>query len=59
MDSHPLHTHRLYGNTVSTSVSVNMHEVLRHKRFQAGDKLAFGGGAAGFTMAAMLGTWVE
>ena len=50
-------THHLYGNTVSTTVSLTMHELLKTGRVRPGDKLVLGSAAAGFSMVSVAGIW--
>jgi len=52
-------THHMYGNTVSTTVSLTMNELLKTGRVRAGDKLVLGTAAAGFSMVSMAGIWEE
>jgi len=54
-----LGTHHLYGNTVSTSVALNMYEQLRQHRLRNGQKLLFGSATAGLTLAALTAIWTE
>lgn len=56
--SRGLKTHRLYGNTASTTVALAMHEVLRQRDVRAGDRLLLSSAAAGFSMVTAAGTWV-
>ena len=50
-------THHLYANTVSTTVSLTMHELLKRGRVRPGDKLVLGTAAAGFSMVSLAGIW--
>ena len=50
-------THHLYANTVSTTVSLALHELLKQKRVRPGDKLVLGTAAAGFSMVSLAGVW--
>jgi 3-oxoacyl-[acyl-carrier-protein] synthase III len=50
-------THHLYANTVSTTVSLTMNELLRERGVRAGDKLVLGTAAAGFSMVSAAGVW--
>ena len=52
-----LGTHHLYGNTASTTVALNMHELLRQRGVEAGDRLIFSSAAAGFSVVTLAGVW--
>ena len=54
-----LGTHHVYGNTVSTTVALNMHEMLKSRTIAAGDRLIYSSAAAGFSMVSLAGVWVE
>jgi len=53
-----IHTHALYGNTVSTAWVLALDHRLKNEGIAAGDKLVFGSAAAGFTMVAAAAEWV-
>ncbi len=52
-------THHVYGNTVSTTVALNMHEMLKARTFSPGDRVIFSSAAAGFSMVSLAGVWSE
>ena len=52
-----LGTHNLYGNTSSTTVALNMHELLKQREFAADDKVIYSSAAAGFSMVTLAGIW--
>ena len=52
-----LGTHHLYGNTASTSVALNMHELLLQRGVEAGDRMVFSSAAAGFSVVTLAGVW--
>ena len=52
-------THHLYGNTASTTVALNMHELLARRPFTPGQRLVYCSAAAGFSVVTLLGAWVE
>ncbi len=52
-------THHLYANTVSTTVSLAMRELLLQKGIREGDKVILGTAAAGFSMVSAAGIWVS
>jgi len=54
-----LGTHHLYGNTASTTVAVNMWEMLKQRNFKDGDRMVYCSAAAGFSLVSIAGTWVE
>ena len=54
-----LGTHHVYGNTVSTTVALNMHEMLKSRTIAAGDRLIYSSAAAGFSMVSLAGVWIE
>lgn len=54
-----LGTHHLYGNTSSTTVALNMHEILKQRDIAVGDKLLYSSAAAGFSMVTLAGVWAE
>ncbi len=52
-----LGTHHMYGNTSSTTVALNMYELLKDRTFAAGDKLLYSSAAAGFSIVTLAGVW--
>ncbi len=52
-----LGTHHLYGNTASTAVALNMHELLEQRGVEAGDRMIFSSAAAGFSVVTLAGVW--
>ncbi len=54
-----VYTHSLYGNTASASVAVTFDHLLETRRVAAGDKLALGSAAAGFSVVVATGEWSE
>jgi len=50
-------THHLYANTVSTTVSLTMNELLKQGAVRSGDKLVLGTAAVGFSMVSLAGIW--
>jgi len=53
-----LGTHHLFGNTASTTVALNMHEILKQRTLLPGQRLVYCSAAAGFSVVTILGTWV-
>lgn len=51
-------THSLYANTVSTTVSLTLHELLQRDALTPGDKLVLSSAAAGFSMVTLAAEWV-
>lgn len=54
-----LKTHSLYGNTVSTTVSLTLDELLRQKAVEPGSKMVLSTAAAGFSIVTIAGEWVS
>lgn len=52
-----LKTHGKYGNTVSTSVALCLHELVESDLLADGDRLVFCSAAAGFTIVTLVGEW--
>ena len=50
-------SHALYGNTSSTSVALNMHQLLQQRGVDHGDRLIFSSAAAGFSVVTIAGVW--
>jgi 3-oxoacyl-[acyl-carrier-protein] synthase-3 len=54
-----VYTHALYGNTASASVGVTYHRLLEERTLRAGQKIALGSAAAGFSIVMATGEWTE
>jgi 3-oxoacyl-[acyl-carrier-protein] synthase-3 len=53
-----VYSHHVYGNTASASVGVTYHHMLEERALKTGEKVILGSAAAGFSVVAMMGTWV-
>ncbi|MGB1015798.1 MAG: 3-oxoacyl-ACP synthase III family protein, partial [Nannocystaceae bacterium] len=56
LDKH-LTTHPLYANSVTSSIALNLHELLRQRTVDHGAKLLLAGAAGGISIATMALTW--
>lgn len=55
--SRGLKVHNRFGNTVSTSVALCMHELIGSGRLSDGDTMVLSSAAAGFTVVTIVGVW--
>jgi 3-oxoacyl-[acyl-carrier-protein] synthase III len=56
---HGIYTHSMYGNTASASVGVTYNRLLEERAVRAGDKIALGSAAAGFSIVLATGEWTQ
>ena len=54
-----VYTHSMYGNTASASVGVTYDRLLEERAVHAGDKIALGSAAAGFSIVLATGEWTQ